>query len=268
MAPSEGEAEGVTVGRLGMGKLGMGGIGGVGAGKIGGAGGTYEIGGGGTNDCLGGSGLEESGLGGSGKNGAESTAGRGRPEGGIIGLEGALEIREGVSALGLNHPVNPVPADSFPAIPLVGRGSSGCWGLTAPNMAVKSPTVFRVSSGGGEIWGVSEGRSPRKGPWKKLVNSPSLALSLTGGGLASAGKFLSRKLSGKESGGELRGGSALGATGIRGASAFQVGGAAIRTPERSADVPKLGGGWGDGAIGLGGAMGASSLAGGSNSRSN
>ena len=175
VAPSEGKVEAAA--------FGIGGLGGVGAGEIGGAGATYEAGCGGANGSLRGSG-----------NTGAGSADRGRPDGGAVVLgvtlgnefgmvpgntlgmllggwfgivpNGVPEVREGMSEL--NQPVNPVPAGSFPTIPFpaipdVGGGSSGC-GFTAPNMAVKSPTVFRGGSGGGEMLGVSEGRSPRNGP--------------------------------------------------------------------------------------------------------
>jgi hypothetical protein len=182
-------------------------------------------------------------------------------------LNGALEPLEGVSEL--NQPVNPVPAGSFPAIPFpaipeVGSGSSGC-GFTEPNMAVKSPTVFRGGWDGGEMLGVSAGRSPRNGPWKKLVNSPALGLSF-GGALASTGKFLSRKFAGKGSGEGVRLGSTFGAEPL-GGSGFH--GGAGRTPERSGvGELMLGEGGNGGCASFGGRLGEAGLARGSNSRSN
>lgn len=124
VASSEGKAE--------AGEFGIGGLRGVGAGKIGGAGATYDAG------CDGAKGSRR----GSGNTVAGSAA-RGSPDGGAVGLgvmlgnefgrvlgmllgvvlNGVLEVREGMSEL--NQPVNPVPAGSFPAIPEVGRGSSG-----------------------------------------------------------------------------------------------------------------------------------------------
>lgn len=148
MAPPGARADGVAAGGFGTG-----GIGGSGAGKIGGAGATYDTGGGGTVGS----------FEGSGKIGPESPLARGNPvDGGTV----VLEVREGAS--GVNHPVNPVPAGSFPAIPLLGGGSSGCC-FTEPNIAVKSPTFFRGGSCGkdGEDedkTGTSDGRSPRNGP--------------------------------------------------------------------------------------------------------
>jgi len=146
VAPPEARADGAAAGGFGSG-----GIGGIGAGKIGGAGATYDTGGGGTISS----------FEGSGKIGPESPLARGRTvDGGAV----VLEVREGAS--GVNHPVNPVPAGSFPAIPDAGRDASGT-GFSGPNMAVKSPTVFR----GGSICcededtaGVSNGLSPRNGP--------------------------------------------------------------------------------------------------------
>jgi len=148
VAPPGARADGVAAGGFGTG-----GIGGSGAGKIGGAGATYDTGGGGTVGS----------FEGSGKIGPESPLARGNPvDGGTV----VLEVREGAS--GVNHPVNPVPAGSFPAIPLLGGGSSGCC-FTEPNIAVKSPTFFRGGSCGkdGEDedkTGTSDGRSPRNGP--------------------------------------------------------------------------------------------------------
>lgn len=154
-------------------------------------------------------------FGGSGKIGPESALARGSPAGaGVV----VPEVREGAS--GVNHPVNPVPAGSFPAIPGLGGGSSGC-GLTEPNMAVKSPTFFLGGScgreGDGDKAGISDGRSPRNGPWKKLVNSPGLGL-LTGGGPGSAGRFLAVKSGRKGPEGRLISGVGLGGTEIRGVS--------------------------------------------------
>ena len=67
----------------------------------------------------------EDGSGGFGDGGAGKTCGVGKTCGaGIIGGVGALvlEFREAISAL--KKPVNPVPADSFPATPEGGKGSS------------------------------------------------------------------------------------------------------------------------------------------------
>jgi hypothetical protein len=144
VALSEGRVGGVTAGNFGIG-----GFRGTGVGKIGGAGAAYDTGWGATKGS----------LGGAGRTGEGSAAARGSPvDGGAV----VLEVREGIS--GLKNPVNPVPAGSFPAIPDAGRDGSG-GGFSGPNMAVKSPTVFR----GGSICcedtaGVSSGLSPRNGP--------------------------------------------------------------------------------------------------------
>ena len=95
----------------------------------------YDMGGGGG---AGGS------LRGSGTTGEGSTTARGSPIGGGAVV---LDIRDGIS--GVNHPVNPVPAGSFPAIPAAGGASSGC-DFNGPNIAVKSPTFFRGVSIGCE----------------------------------------------------------------------------------------------------------------------
>jgi len=111
---------------------------------------TLDTGGSGTNGSIDG-----------GKAVVESTAAGGSPVdagGGTV----VLDVRNGIS--GLNHPVKPEPAGSFPAIPDMERGSSGC-DFTAPNTAVKSPTVFRGgSTGGADMAGISDGLSPRNGP--------------------------------------------------------------------------------------------------------
>jgi hypothetical protein len=146
VAPSDGSEDGAATGNFTIGG-GGGVIGGVG--KIGGAGATYDIGGGGG---AGGSSR------GSGTTDAGSTTARGSPIGGAV----VLDIRDGIS--GVNHPVKPVPADSLPAIPAAGGGSSGC-GFNGPNIAVKSPTFFRGGSIGCEdTEGVGDGLSPRNGP--------------------------------------------------------------------------------------------------------
>lgn len=145
VAPSDGSEDDAATGNF---TIGGGVIGGVG--KIVGAVGTYDIGGGG--------GAGDS-LRGSGTTGAGSTTARGSPMGGGAVV---LDIRDGIS--GVNHPVNPVPAGSFPAIPAAGGASSGC-GFNGPNIAVKSPTFFRgVSIGGEDTAGVGDGLSPRNGP--------------------------------------------------------------------------------------------------------
>ena len=111
--------------------------------------------------------------------------------------------------------MNPVPAGSFPAIPLLGGGSSCCGcDFTEPNMAVKSPTFFFGGSwgrGGEEDKaGTSDGRSPRNGPWKKLVNSPGLGPADEGAG--SGVKFLADKSGRKGPDGRLISGVGLGGT--------------------------------------------------------
>src|SRR6202041_2489592 len=67
----------------------------------------------------------DAGIGGFGVGGVGKTWGGGKTCGaGTIGGVGALvlEFREAMSAL--KKPVNPVPADSFPATPGAGKGSS------------------------------------------------------------------------------------------------------------------------------------------------
>ena len=144
VAPSEAIADGICDGGFGKG-----GLRGIGVGKAGGAGATDDTGGGRT-------------IGSFGRGGASGidSAARGKPRGvgGAVVLEEVCE-----EASGLNHPVNPVPAGSFPAIPGAGDGSSAS-GFIGPKIAVKSPTVFRGRSCGEEIAGVSNGRSPRNGP--------------------------------------------------------------------------------------------------------
>jgi len=100
VAPSEGRADGVIAGAFGGA-----GFSGSGVRKTICGGARYDTG------CAG----TEVSFGGSGRTGAGSTAARGRPlDGG-----GALEARKGIS--GVNNPVNPVPAGSFPAIPAAGN---------------------------------------------------------------------------------------------------------------------------------------------------
>jgi len=144
VAPSDGSADGAATGNFTIG--GGGGVGG--AGKIGSGGAAYEIGGGADGSFRG-----------AGTTGVGSTTARGSPTGGGPVV---LDVRDGIS--GVNHPVNPVPAGSFPAIPVAGGGSSGC-GFNGPNIAVKSPTLFRGGSiGCEETAGVGDGLSPRNGP--------------------------------------------------------------------------------------------------------
>jgi len=149
VAPSEGRADCATAGAFGIGGF----RGATGVGKIGGVGAAYATGGGGTYAS----------FGGAGGTGEVLAVARGSPVegGGPVVLDVVLDVREGIS--GLNQPVNPVPAGSFPAMPDAGIDSSGC-GFSGPNTAVKSPTVFREGSGGGDTAGVSDGRSPRNGP--------------------------------------------------------------------------------------------------------
>jgi len=131
---------------------------------------------------------------------------RGSPGGEVV-----LDIRGEFS--GVNHPVND-PAGSLPAIPGAGGGSSFC-GFTAPNIDVKSPTGFWAASCRGVTAGVSDGTSPRNGPWKKLVNSPSFGPSLGGGAVTGEGKFLAAKSGLNEFAGLPPLGSAFGGAGVR-----------------------------------------------------
>lgn len=125
------------------------GVGSGGTGKIGGAGGIYEAGCSGTRGSLVGAGNREE--------SSERGGGNLFEDGGTA----VPEVRDATSGL-LNHPVNPVPAGSFPARPGAGEGSSVKGEL---NIAVKSPTVFRGESiGGADTAGVSDGPSARKGP--------------------------------------------------------------------------------------------------------
>jgi hypothetical protein len=188
VAPSEGRVDGPTTGDRGIGGFGDGGVG---------------------KTC-----------------GVAKTWGAGKICGaGKIGGVGALvlEFRDEISAL--KKPVNPVPAASFPATPEAG-GDCSCAGFTAPNIAVKSPTVFR---GGSIFWeesaGISDGASPWNGPWKTLVNSPGLGLSMTGGVIASVGKFLVERLGRIGFTGALAAGSVLGGSDGRGLTGSQSGAA-------------------------------------------
>lgn len=158
VAPSEAEpARGVPggfsiagLGGCGVGKAGGGGGGNTGVGtEMTGVGATYGTGCGGAKGS----------FGAAGKTGGSSKTDRGNPlVGGVPLVPGVRDARFGL----LNHPVNPVPGDSFPATPDAGNGSSRRGGL---NIAVNSPTFFRGGSiCCGDPDGVCGGPSTRNGP--------------------------------------------------------------------------------------------------------
>ena len=180
-----------------------------------------------------------------------------------------------------------MPADSFPATPGAGKDCSFS-GFTAPNIAVKSPTVFR---GGSIFWGesagISDGASPWNGPWKILVNSPGLGLSMTGGVNISEGILFGERSGRDEFAGLLRSrlsrsglsrsrlltsGSVLGGSGGRGITGSRrsgaVGTGAIRTGERSATGLRFGGASKGCCASFAGAAGAPGFGGNSKLRNN
>jgi len=170
---------------------------GVGIGKDGGAG-DDAIG------CGGAGGVASGGFDGEGKTDAESFteltggAAEAGDSGPRVRISGSL-----------NHPVNPVPDPDFFA-DSAGTIGSGC-ADTAPNTSVKPPTDLWGGSLGIELTGgTSDGTSGRNGPWKKLVNSPALALFFGAEGVVSLEKLFTENSEEKKG----SGGFAAGAGGV------------------------------------------------------